>query len=123
VPTGTVIVGTTLKFSMSPKTTETHTATFGPGDPEHDPASYLGQVAAGFAKPVFDNISTYPSDVPGTPVALTPVLHGNGFWNSGAIDQNASPLPSSNTVTFGAPGTYTYYCMIHPFMKGTVVVQ
>lgn len=119
----TVPVGTTLKFSMSPKTTETHTATFGPGDPEHDPASYLGQVAAGFAKPVFDNISTYPSDVPGAPVALTPVLHGNGFWNSGAMDQNASPLPSSNTVTFGAPGTYTYYCMIHPFMKGTVVVQ
>jgi plastocyanin len=39
------------------------------------------------------------------------------------MDQNASPLPSSNTVTFGAPGTYTYYCMIHPFMKGTVVVQ
>ncbi len=119
----TVPVGTTLKFAMPPKTTETHTATFGPGDPEKDPASYLGQVAAGFAKPVFDNISTYPSDVPGAPVALTPVLHGNGFWNSGAIDQNASPLPSSNTVTFGAPGTYTYYCMIHPFMKGTVVVQ
>jgi len=120
----TVPVGTTVKFQMPPKTTETHTATFGPGDPEHDPASYLGQVQAGFNKPVFDNISTYPSDLPGTPVALTPVLHGNGFWNSGAMDQvSASPLPNANAVTFGAPGTYTYYCMIHPFMKATVVVQ
>jgi plastocyanin len=120
----TVPVGTTLKFSMSPKTTETHTATFGPGDPINEPTSYLGLVAAGLNKPVFDNVTTYPSDVPGTPVTLTPALHGNGFWNSGAMDQvSASPLPTSNTVTFGAPGTYTYYCMIHPFMKGTVVVQ
>jgi plastocyanin len=119
----TVPVGTTVKFSMPPKTTETHTATFGPGDPLNDPTSYLGQVQAGFNKPVFDNISTYPSDPPGTLAPLSPVLHGNGFWNSGAMDQNPSPLPNSNSVTFAAPGTYTYYCMIHPFMKATVTVQ
>jgi len=119
----TVPVGTTVRFAMPPKTTETHTATFGPGDPLNEPTSYLGQVAAGFNKPAFDNISAYPSDPPGTPVGLTPVLHGNGFWNSGAMDQvSASPLPNSNSVTFAAPGTYTYYCMIHPFMKGTITV-
>jgi plastocyanin len=26
-------------------------------------------------------------------------------------------------VTFAAAGTYNFYCLIHPFMKGTVVVQ
>jgi plastocyanin len=27
------------------------------------------------------------------------------------------------TFTFTKPGTYTYFCSIHPKMKGTVVVQ
>jgi len=26
------------------------------------------------------------------------------------------------TFTAGAPGTYTYFCQIHPFMKGTLTV-
>ena len=34
-----------------------------------------------------------------------------------------SPLPASNSVTFTAPGTYQFYCLIHPFMHGTVIVQ
>jgi plastocyanin len=34
-----------------------------------------------------------------------------------------TPLPNSNSVTCTAPGTYTFYCLIHPFMKGTVIVQ
>lgn len=25
--------------------------------------------------------------------------------------------------TFAKPGTYTYYCQLHPFMKGTIVVK
>lgn len=25
--------------------------------------------------------------------------------------------------TFTKPGTYTYFCELHPFMKGTIVVQ
>jgi plastocyanin len=36
---------------------------------------------------------------------------------------NASPLPASGAVTFGAPGSYDFYCLIHPFMKATVTVQ
>jgi plastocyanin len=118
----TVKTGTTVKFQMSPGSYEGHTATFGPGNPETEPASYLGQVTAGFERG--DPRAIYPSNPPGAPFALTTTSHGNGFWNSGVLDAAAaSPLPSSASVQFGAPGTYTYYCLIHPFMKGTVVVQ
>jgi plastocyanin len=123
--TQTVPVGTTLKFSMSAKTFEDHTATFGPGDPENDPTSYLGQLEQHFQNdPTIPSQGGYPSEPPGTLAGLTPTLHGNGFWNSGVLDNvSATPLPSSNSVKFTAPGTYTFYCLIHPFMKGTVVVQ
>ena len=29
----------------------------------------------------------------------------------------------SGSVTLSTPGTYTYFCRFHPFMKGTVVVK
>ena len=119
----TVPVGTTVRFAMSPRSYETHTATFGPGNPD-DPNSYLGAIVASFQGPgPFDPRAVYPSE-PGTTATYTSTLHGNGFWNSGALD--ASPLtalPAFNTVTFGAAGTYAYICAIHPFMRGTVVVQ
>jgi plastocyanin len=121
--TVTVPVGTTLKFQMSKRTYETHTATFGPG-PADTPSTYLGKLAASFQSPAPDPAAVYPSDMPPAPATLTPALHGNGFWSSGALDvDKASPPPAANAVTFGAPGTYTYYCLIHPFMKGTVIVQ
>ena len=119
-----VAPGTTVTFKMSAKSLEVHTATTGPGDPEKDPSSYLGKLAASLQGAAFDQAAVYQSDVPSAPAALTPTLHGNGFWNSGAMDTvAASPLPASNQVTFAAAGTYQFYCMIHPFMHGTVVVQ
>jgi plastocyanin len=121
----TVPVGTTVTFQMSQGSFETHTATTGPGDPS-DPntSSYLRDIAATFeGAPMIDPRGIYPSEQPPTVGTLTPGLHGNGFWNSGAIDANASPLPSSSQVTFGQAGTYTFYCLIHPFMKGTVTAQ
>lgn len=120
----TVKVGTTVTFQMPVGTTETHTATTGPGNPE-DASTYLGGIAASFnGQPTIDARGVYASDAPGgTPASLTPTLHGNGFWNSGALDREKnSPLPPSNQVTFGAAGQYTFYCLIHPFMKVTVNV-
>ena len=120
----TVPIGTTLTFRMHPASFDIHTATTGPGNPETEPNSYLGQVAAGFNSPVFDPRGVYPSEAPATQGTLTPALHGNGFWSSGAMDtSNGTPLAASNSVKFGAPGTYDFYCMIHPFMKATVTVQ
>ena len=115
-------MGTTLTFQMSPGTFEVHTATFGPGDIE-DPASFIGKMAKSFEGQI-DPQGVYPSNPPGAVPIITPTVHGNGFWNTGVLDGlKASPPPVSSQVTFGAPGTYTYYCLIHPFMKGTVTVQ
>jgi plastocyanin len=121
----TVPSGTTVRFAMSPRSREAHTATFGPGNPESEPNSYLGQIAASFqGAPVIDPRGIYRSEMPPTVAAYTSGLHGNGFWNSGVLDRDAaSPLPASDTVTFTTAGTYTYYCVIHPFMSGRVVVQ
>jgi plastocyanin len=120
----TVPVGTALNFRMSPGSYDLHTATAGPGNPESEPSSYLGQIAASFQSPVFDPRAVYPSEQPPSIATLTPALHGNGFWNSAIMDTAAgNQLPASNSVRFGAPGTYDFYCMIHPFMKATVTVQ
>lgn len=122
----TVPVGTTIEFRMTNGSFEAHTATTGPGDPSTDPNSYLGKLAASFENPArFLGQATYASEAPGgAAAALTPTLHGNGFWSTGALDtSNATPLPASNSVTFGAAGTYQFYCLIHPYMHGTVNVQ
>jgi len=42
---------------------------------------------------------------------------GHSF-DSGTVDSSAS-----GTFTAPAPGTYSYHCTIHPFMKGKLVVQ
>jgi plastocyanin len=120
----TVPAGTTVTFKMPTGSMEVHTATTGPGDAEKDPTSYLGKLAASFEAPVLDPAAVYPSDPPPAPPALTPASHGNGFWNSGALDTlAATSLPPANAVTFSAPGTYRFYCLVHPFMHGTVVAQ
>jgi plastocyanin len=123
----TVPVGTTVNFQMSAGSVEDHTATTGPGDPDKEPTSYLGQIAGSFQGPgPFDPRAAYPSEPSGSAAAsLTPTFHGNGFWNSGVLDRSTTTptLPTGNSVKFAAPGTYNFYCMIHPFMHGTVKVQ
>lgn len=122
--TAAVKVGDSLTFRMGAGSWELHTATTGPGNIE-DPGSYLGGLAAGFEAPAFPGAAIYPSDPPPAgAAALTPALHGNGFWNSGAMDTAAAtPLGREATVRFAQAGTYTFYCLIHPFMKETVTVS
>lgn len=39
-----------------------------------------------------------------------------------AFDSGAFGAGAAFQITAGAPGTYTYFCQIHPFMKGTLTV-
>jgi plastocyanin len=123
--TTTVPVGTTVTFQITAKSLETHTATTGPGIPEDDPNSYLGQIASSFFQRQFHPAGVYASQPAGQIAQLTPTLHGDGFWNSGVLAPpgNALNLISSNKVTFSAPGTYQFWCMVHPQMHGTVIAQ
>jgi plastocyanin len=40
------------------------------------------------------------------------------FKKSSALDTD-----QEFTITAGPPGTYTYYCSVHPKMTGTIVVE
>jgi plastocyanin len=39
--------------------------------------------------------------------------------------KKSAPLDTDEafTITAGAPGTYTYFCSVHPKMTGTIVVE
>jgi plastocyanin len=122
----TVAVGSVLTFRIPNGLVDTHTASTGPGDPEKEPKSYLGEIAASFeGGSVIDPRGVYSSELPGyTPQTLTPKTHGNGFWSTGAMDAvGASRLPQSGSVTFAAAGTYQFWCLIHPNMHMTVTAK
>lgn len=135
-PKAPIAVGTTIKFQIGKGALDTHTVTTdtgasttpppAPGGSDQIPDSYLAGLSATFQSPgPFNPIATYPSEQPGgTPASLSPALHGNGFWNAGVMDNDkTSPLPSNQSVRFDTPGTYTFYCLIHPFMHVTIQVQ
>jgi plastocyanin len=42
----------------------------------------------------------------------------DGSFDTGDLDQG-----DAKSVTLDAPGTFTYYCRFHPFMKATVEVR
>jgi plastocyanin len=113
----TVPTGGTLTFRMA-GANEVHTVSFGP-------SAFLDKVGKrtfegqGLA---LDPEGAYASDPPAATPVLTPVLHGNGFLNSGILTEPGGPGTHSFTVTFSTPGVYTYRCMIHSDMRGQVTV-
>jgi plastocyanin len=122
-----VKVGAPVTLQMSAGTPEIHTFTFARD------INTLKPVAQGFIAPLpgtgtsgpptlgFSPQALYPSDAPQVPYDGT--RHGDGFYNTGVLDGDAkSPQPQNATMTFSAPGTYQYICLVHPEMKGKVVV-
>jgi plastocyanin len=108
--------GTVVNFTMSKGSREDHTATFGP-------KAYLKKLASSFTSPSFAQEGLYPS-APSQPITLDPTTHGNGFANTGFLDQDPlTPLPAAAKIQFTKAGTYRYICVIHPLMSGTVIVQ
>lgn len=46
------------------------------------------------------------------------VTASNNSFDSAGLDSGASW-----SHTFTRPGTYTYFCELHPYMKGTIIVR
>jgi plastocyanin len=114
----TVKVGQQVTFTMSGKSTETHNVAFAP-------EAYAKELAGAFIGPAgLDARTVYPSEPFGTPLVVGGTQHGNGFVNTGMLDDiKSTPLPKSATVSFSKPGTYQYYCIVHGAdMKGTITV-
>jgi plastocyanin len=51
-------------------------------------------------------------------IAAAVASANNAFKKSQALDTD-----DSYSFAFATPGTYAYFCCVHPFMKGTIVVE
>lgn len=51
------------------------------------------------------------------------IAHGMAWTNNTFQRSKAMDTGDSASVTFSTPGTYQYFCYIHPHMTGTVVVE
>ena len=116
-----VAVGSTVTFNMDGGN-EVHTVTFGP-----EPfTEALAKKAFEGNSPDIVGEGFYPSDPPtaGVP-SLTATSHGNGFLNSGVLTDKGTgiPAPKSFKITFPQAGTFTYHCLVHFDMKGTITVS
>jgi plastocyanin len=123
-----VRAGHAVTFSMAGQSRfEIHTVTVGPESvtaPIEDSFTTPMPNATGPPTLVINPLAAFPSDPPPSLPPYTGSNHGNGFLNSGILDNDpATPqLPNSATVTFATPGTYHFECVIHANMDGTIVV-
>lgn len=105
-------VGDTVRWHVE-GSVEAHTVTFGP-------AAEIQQLAAHMLVPVPQKAGPPLLTINPRVAAPSggPTYGGDGFVNSGELAKG-----QTYSLTFTAPGTYHYYCLIHyPFMSGTVVV-
>jgi plastocyanin len=75
------------------------------------------------AEPPKANVTSCPP-----PASAPPEYAATGFWNSGALLPTSIPAAAGpKTVTLKvaqstAPGTYTYFCLLHRYMESTLKV-
>jgi plastocyanin len=50
-------------------------------------------------------------------------VHGIASDNNAFPKSKALDTDDIYAFTFTTPGTYKYFCYVHPYMKGTIVVQ
>jgi plastocyanin len=51
------------------------------------------------------------------------IPHGVAWVNNIFTRSKAMDTDDSSSFTFATPGTYAYFCYVHPYMKGTIVVE
>jgi plastocyanin len=120
----TVKAGDTVRFTVSSKS-EIHTATFGPTAyrDANEAAVIATPQPSGPPLLQLNPLIFLPSDPPPSLPPYDGTNHGNGYLNTGAIDTDPkTPDPSSVSVRFTKPGTYTYECLIHPGMQAKIRV-
>jgi plastocyanin len=76
-----------------------------------------------------DNFTFAPASLTvktGTTVTWTnhdDIPHGIASANNAFAKSRAMDTDNSYSFTFTTPGTYQYFCYIHPHMTGTIVVE
>jgi plastocyanin len=122
----TAACGSSTKKTTAPPTSTT-TATPATTPTSTPPTSAAPQNQSGTAAITIQNFAFSPTPLNvkvGTKVTVTNKdgfdhtwTSDNGTWDSGHISSN-----QSYTFTFSQPGTYTYHCAIHTYMKATLNV-
>lgn len=90
------------------------------------PAVAQNSSAAGVS---IDNFTFKPAKLTvkaGTTVTWTnrdDIPHGIASANNAFKRSNALDTDDSFSFTFTTPGTYQYFCYLHPHMEGTIVVE
>jgi len=59
-----------------------------------------------------------PDSAPHTSTSGDTTNGPDGTWDSSLVMPGAS-----YDVTLNSSGTYNYFCMVHPWMQGTVIVK
>lgn len=90
-----------------------HTVTFSPNG---EPPALIVPVPDEPGSLMLNPRAAFPSEVPST-------FDGQGFVNSGEITPGPQDPEKTFSLTFSTPGTYSYVCLFHPGMGGTVVVE
>lgn len=92
------------------------------GLPTFNPLAFAPQGGSAGAPPPPEGEGPPPDEPPGPPMVVDAgAWDGTGFFSSGLFP-SLPPALLSYKVTFPTAGTYTYQCLIHPDMEGTVNV-
>jgi plastocyanin len=95
---------------------EVHTVTIAPLD-------VLADLKAALFGANIDPTGGLPTEAPGAPVVHTADVHGNGLLGSGIVRDPAGAAPNTFMAQFNSPGVFTYRCLIHDTMTGTITVK
>jgi amicyanin len=97
------------------------------------PPSHGQQKVAAAATPPaplvrIDNFSFTPAEITVAPGTTLTWVNGDDIPHTVAATNKAFRSKVMDTdqqfsFTFTAPGTYEYFCSLHPHMKGTVIVK